>query len=659
MTRESGQREDTALDEASASSISSPDLKTISDEEPSPIFSVPSERPSCAGVSIIAEERRVSSGNVFSGWQTDIGRVLVLVSRWLLPPDRRAEIPLMSARYQSIEHASLPCLTAFDHEAERAWFVLADPAGISLSKVLGRHGTPRFTWSTSVMLQIARGVALLHEKELLHLDIRPSSIQVNSVTGDPSLVSMGFFQPRGGLLRSVMKLGQIGALEDASTMAPELVDAELYEGPSQATDVYALGATLYTLLSGTQPFTGGTVATILRKVVSEDPVPLGRLVADIPEALDSLCIACLKKNPRERPRSVDEFVNALASIDGVAAPKSQPGPVSLSRVIQHIGDYRVVRLRERRGATVLYEVLPKRGSQPLMLELGPLHRDESATTLKRQRELVQRVEDHPYVLRIHEIGLHEGRRFTVTDMVRGRPLEDLLAEGSLPVRRAAEITRDIAVALSFCHNYGVVHRGARPDLILVEDEGGRALLTSLGRSPEMAEEGGGPTTLMSRGLLFSTLFYFAPEQISEFVGTIDGQSDTYVLGVSLYEMLTGRRPFGADGPRALLQAIMAGEPRSPQNLNHQVDGDLAAICLKAMAADKDARYLTARELQRDLELWLAGRPVHARPRGPVSSALRKVLRRVSLWLRRARGATLTGASREDRRRGLGRAAGSA
>lgn len=587
-------------------------------------------RPLIEGVSVVGEERQSSAGTIFSGWQSGVGRVRVCVSQWSPSQEERARISEHIRRLKDLEGRVLTPITRADMEHDAPSFVIADPSGLSLERVIARHGVPPPKWSALVMRHIADGLLAMHERGIMHLDVRPSSIHVDPTQGYPSFTNYGFFQMHGAMLRAVLRDETVGPFSQASILAPEQVDSHSVNLPSEQTDIYMFGATLYTLLAGTTPFTGGTTATILRKVIHEDPTPLRRIDPGIPEDMESLCVACLKKKPRERPQSFQAIIKVLDKLVG----KSMPGSISPSRVTQIIAEYRVIRIRERRGTSTLYEVLPKKTTEPRLLELGPVPNADGDNDLQRERELIQRIEDHPHILKIHEVGMHEGRRFVVTDFVEGRSLEDYLAEGPLPVRRAAEIALDISRALSFCHTYGVVHRGARPDLILVEDDTGRALLTSIGRAPEVADEGGGPTTLVSKGLLFSTLFYFAPEQIDYTKGTIDGQTDIYVLGITIYELITGRRPFTGPSPRAVLAAIMSGEPRSPQSLNHQVDADLAAICLKAMSLNKYHRYITATELQQDLQRWLDGQPVHAQIPSPLFSIVRRLSRRVSIQLRR-------------------------
>jgi len=610
------------------------DVLESSGEEPFVLqpYDLPLELPPIPGVSIVGQELRSSTGIVYSGWLRGGGQVRITASRWPLEPEWRGQLPELLNRLQAPELEALPFVPLHDTHADPPWFVLRDPRGLPLTRVLARHGIPRFQWSSSVIYQFAKKVAQLHELGILHLDIRPETVHVDAKTGTACFSTLGLFQPRAELLREMMRADQATALGAASALAPELLSPETLGPASERTDVYAIGATLYTLLSGSTPFSGGTTATILRKVASEDPTPLGRINADVPEVLEALCVACLKKNPADRPKDARVIAEALE-----ATAKVPPGPVSLTRLIQVIGDYRVVRILQRRGATVIYEVISKRHESSLALELGPLHGVEAESSLQRERELIQCLEKHPNILKIHEVGLHEGRRYTVSSLVDGRTLEDLLAEGPLPLRRAMAIGRDIAHALVFCHNYGVVHRGTRPDLVLVDDATGRALLTSVGRGPEVVDEGRGPTALVSRGLLFSTLFYFSPEQVDDSIGTIDGQTDVYVLGVMIYEMLTGMRPYGGDTPRAVLGEILTGEPPSPESLNPAVDQSAAAVCLRALAVEKERRYRSATELREDLQRWLDGQPVEARQRSFFGSLTRRITRRVWVSARRMLG----------------------
>ncbi|HEV3120802.1 MAG TPA: tetratricopeptide repeat protein, partial [Isosphaeraceae bacterium] len=156
---------------------------------------------------------------------------------------------------------------------------------------------------------------------------------------------------------------------------------------------------------------------------------------------------------------------------------------------------------------------------------------------------------------------------------------------------------------------GVVHRDVKPSNILL-DRDGRPHLTDFG----LARRDAGEVTLTMDGELLGTPAYISPEQARGQAHGVDGRSDVYSLGVVLYEMLTGERPFLGNREALLLQ-VLEDEPRPPRRLNHRLPRDLETVCLKCLQKAPRDRYATAGHLASDLRRFLAGEPVHARPLG--------------------------------------------
>jgi serine/threonine protein kinase len=204
---------------------------------------------------------------------------------------------------------------------------------------------------------------------------------------------------------------------------------------------------------------------------------------------------------------------------------------------------------------------------------------------------------HPNIVPVHDVGKDGGRCFIVSEWIEGENLADRIKDERLPQRQAVRVVAEVADALGHAHAHGYVHRDIKPANILL-DGSGHAYLTDFGIA--VVEE-----ELLKDVGAAGTLPYMAPEQLDDRLGRADHRADIYALGVVLFELLTGRRPFHAASPLDLREQILAGDVPPPRSIEPGVPEALERSCVRCLARSPDDRYQEADSLAGDLRTFLA------------------------------------------------------
>ncbi|MFT3781414.1 MAG: serine/threonine-protein kinase [Nibricoccus sp.] len=338
--------------------------------------------------------------------------------------------------------------------------------------------------------------------------------------------------------------------------------------------------------------------------------------------LDGICPSCLLANTLDIEERNDEH----------AFWEDEEPKTAFGRSFSH---FEIIEELGRGGMGTVYRARDHVTGRSVAIKILQAHHLDEPDLIKRFRSEVRAVTslDHRHILPIHEVGEHDGIPFFSMKLATGGSLAQRLPDFLGHPRKAAQLVAKIARGVQHAHEHGILHRDLKPGNILLDDAG-EPYVCDFGLAKWIDDD----RRLTVTSAVLGTPHYIAPEQASGKTLTIS--ADIYSLGAILYELMTGRPPFVGQTVIETLRQASESSPAKPSSIVNQTPRDLEVICMKALEREPASRYKTAAALADDLENWIAGRPIRARP----VSAAEQLWR----WARRnplpaTLGATLAGA----------------
>jgi serine/threonine protein kinase len=458
--------------------------------------------------------------------------------------------------------------------------------------------------SLKIIKEAALGLNSAHQKGIIHRDVSPDNlflVKEDSGTEITKVIDFGIAKPNLDTTRQItianMFLGkpEYCSPEQCGLLEPgEIID--------RRSDIYSLAVTLYYMLSGELPFTADNVASYMYKQVHETPKPVSSHLdpSEISSSLDNLILKALSKKRENRHANLEQFISELDEVMPTEIPTIRIANSALGAQLQpgqlFARRYLVEKKLGEGGMGTVYKAIDNIIGMPVALKVLGINISLNPKVLERfKREVIlARKVTHSNVCRIYDISESDGIHYVSMEFLEGESLAQMIKkQGPLQPELGIGILKQILLALKEAHNASIIHRDLKPQNIMVDPKYKVYIMDfGISLSSEMSR-------VTEAGVLVGTPFYMAPEQ---FEGkSIDHRTDIYSIGVIMFEIFTGKLPFQADSPVAVIFAHVKSLPPRPTELVPNLPPILEKIILKALEKEPQNRYQSVHELLTALE----------------------------------------------------------
>ena len=597
-----------------------------------------------------------SIGVVYKAQDLHLGRYVAIkfLSSQLISDETHGKRFIREAEAASaLDHPNICTIYEIDKTTDgQMYIVMGYYEGETLQEKMER-GPLEITEAINFVIQVAQGLASVHENGMIHRDIKPANIMLTE-KNDIKILDFGLakLDYKVGLTSPGTTLGTL------VYMSPEQLKGATLD---QRTDLWPLGVILYEMLTGELPFSGEYDQAMIYSIINDTPKDINLVKPEIPAKLNKIIQKILKKKPEDRYQQMEDLLKELTGVLS-EVKQDQPSPEQLKREDQaalsarkvaekdltEIGSYKVIRRIGDGGMGTVYlaERADKQYRQHVVIKVlkRGMDSEDILRRFRSERQILASL-DHPNIVKLHDGGLTEDDRpyFVMSYIEAGIPIDRYCDQKKLGIKERLNLFQSVCKAVHYAHQNLIVHRDLKPGNILVS-QSGQVNLLDFGIAKILNPDLFSITLAVTRKEHhLMTPGYASPEQVRGEV--ISTASDVYSLGIILYELLTGHPPyqFKTLSPTEVERVVCEQEPLRPSTilkriekdqtgetdplipikiaeargtqedkLRRQLAGDLDTIVLKALRKETSRRYTSADQLDEDIRRYLNGRPIRAR-----------------------------------------------